>query len=246
MSEAVLELEGLHKAFGGNVVLPGLDFALAGGLITSLIGPNGAGKTTLFNLITGFVPPDAGAIRYRGRLLNGLSPSQIARLGVVRSFQDLRLFRNMTVLENVLIARERGLRDAWSHRPRAESERVLRRVGLWEKRGVRAADLSFAEQKFLSLARLMALDADLLLLDEPISGLDGPSLEQFHELLRELRREGKTILLIEHNHDIVRAVSDRVAFLDKGSLVAYGTPEEIFANADLAARYFGVEGEAGC
>lgn len=236
-----LEILDLHKAFGGHVVISDLSLAVDEGAITALVGPNGAGKTTLFNLITGFLRPDHGSVRYRGRELVGLSPQRIARLGLVRSFQGLRLFNDMSVYENVLVGQENSLR-LWQRgaaRLRANSEAVLRRVGLWDHRGTRASNLSYAEKKFLNLARIMALGSEFLLLDEPASGLDGISRTTFHELLRALKEEGRSILLIEHNLDIVRAVSDRIAFLDEGALVAVGMPDEIFSNQELARRYFG-------
>lgn len=242
MSEPILETRGLTKAFGGNKVIPNLDFQLTPGLITTLVGPNGAGKTTIFNLITGFFAPDAGEVLYHGRPLNSVTPSDVARLGIGRSFQNLRLFRNMTVYENVLVSREKGLRDWWNRANRRRVEQVLERTNLLKQRDTRAADLSYAEQKFLSLARLMVMDADLLLLDEPTSGLDGLSLKRFQALLRSLQQDGRTILLIEHNLDIVREISDRIAFLDGGRLLAHGTPEEIFAKPELAEIYFGSGG----
>lgn len=237
-----LGIDGLCKAFGGNVIINNASLELQEGQITSLVGPNGAGKTTLFNLVTGFLRPDAGDIRYKGRNLVGLRPQRVTRLGIARSFQSLRLFNNMTVFENVLVSLENSLR-LWRRRngsDHARTEAVLERVGLLERRHARAADLSYAEKKFLNLARIMALGTELFLLDEPASGLDGPSRVTFHKLLRSLQQEGHTILLIEHNLDIVREVSDRIAFLNKGEVVAFGTPEEIFADKELTQIYFGV------
>lgn len=236
-----LEINGVRKAFGGNVVINGTTLAPEKGRITSLVGPNGAGKTTLFNLITGFLRPDQGDIRYQGRSLVGLKPQKITAMGLVRSFQGLRLFTDMTVFENVLVSQENSLRP-WRHNRQhhANTEAVLERVGLLAKRHSLAADLSYAEKKFLSLARLMALGAELFLLDEPASGLDGPSRVAFQNLLRSLQEEGHTILLIEHNLDIVREVSDRIAFLNQGVVAALGTPEEIFSNKELTQIYFGI------
>ena len=236
-----LEISGVRKAFGGNVVISGTTLAPEKGLITSLVGPNGAGKTTLFNLITGFLRPDEGEIRYQGRSLIGLKPQKITAMGLARSFQSLRLFTNMTVFENVLVSQENSLRPWQRNRQHhANAEAVLKRVGLLAKRHSPAADLSYAEKKFLSLARLMALGAQLYLLDEPASGLDGPSRVAFQQLLRSLQEEGHTILLIEHNLDIVREVSDRIAFLNQGVVAALGTPEEIFSNQELTQIYFGI------
>ncbi|MES1924383.1 ABC transporter ATP-binding protein [Salinisphaera sp. T31B1] len=240
---SVLDIRGLRKAFGGNVIIPDVTLALDGGLITSLVGPNGAGKTTLFNLITGFLRPDAGSVHYKERDLVGLSPQRITRLGMARSFQDLKLFNDMTVFENVLVSQEASLRLWTRAAARKHTQAVLERVGLAAKASTRAADLSYAERKFLNLARIMALDVDLFLLDEPASGLDGPSRTTFHELLASLKRDGHTVLLIEHNLDIVREVSDRIAFLNKGEVMAFDTPERIFANTQLTELYFGTSGK---
>ena len=239
---AALDIKGLRKAFGGNVIIPDVTLALEPGLITSLVGPNGAGKTTLFNLITGFLRPDAGSVHYKGSDLVGLSPQRVTRLGIARSFQDLRLFNEMTVFENVLVAQESSFR-LWTRAAACRhTDAVLERVGLADKRDTRAMDLSYAERKFLNLARIMALDIDLFLLDEPASGLDGPSRTTFHMLLQSLKDEGHTVLLIEHNLDIVREVSDRIAFLNKGEVMAFDTPERIFANERLTDLYFGTAG----
>lgn len=239
---AALDISGLRKAFGGNVIIPDVTLSLEPGLITSLVGPNGAGKTTLFNLITGFLRPDAGSVRYKGTELVGLSPQRVTRLGIARSFQDLRLFNEMTVFENVLVAQESSFR-LWTRAAACRhTDAVLERVGLAHKRDTRAMDLSYAERKFLNLARIMALDIDLFLLDEPASGLDGPSRTTFHMLLQSLKDDGHTVLLIEHNLDIVREVSDRIAFLNKGEVMAFDTPERIFANERLTDLYFGTAG----
>lgn len=237
--QTILEIKNLYKAFRGNHVIEGLDMVVEQGPITTLVGPNGAGKTTIFNLITGFLFPDSGKILYKGREIQGTAPFQMAPLGIARSFQNVRLFRNMTVYENVLVALEKGLRDWRNKQIRERVEEVLDRLDLLDKGKVLASELSYAETKFLSLARLIALPVDLLLLDEPASGLDGPSLNKFEVLLRSLQKEGRSILLIEHNLDTVRGVSDRLAFLDRGKLLAYGIPEEIMKDKELTEIYFG-------
>ena len=236
-----LELNELYKSFGGNQVIGGVSLEIEDRKVTSLVGPNGAGKTTLFNLVTGFVAADRGTIRFGGRNLGGLAPQAIKRHGLVRTFQNLRLFLDMTVHENVLVALESDLSvNFWSRRNLEPVERVLRRVGLWDKRQKVAGELSYAERKFLSLARVLATAAPCLLLDEPAAGLDGPSLRLFHELVREFKSGGGTVLLIEHNLDIVRDVSDHIVFLDKGRIAAAGTPQEIFSNPVLGELYFGL------
>jgi len=235
----LLRLSGLSKRFGGLQAISDVSLDLPAGLITTLVGPNGAGKTTLFNMITGHLAPTAGAVYWHGKPLAGLAPWQIARRGVARSFQDLRLFTHMTVLENVTTVLERG---SWLwQRPadRRRVEAVLRETGLWDKRDERAADLAYAERKFLSLARIMVRDATLWLLDEPASGLDPRSFERFVALLRDYAARGVTICIIEHNLDLVTQLSDRLAFLDQGKLLACGDPAAILKDPQLAAIYFG-------
>jgi branched-chain amino acid transport system ATP-binding protein len=240
VSTPLLEIAGLRKAFGGNVVIPGLDLALPGGAATALIGPNGAGKTTIFNLVTGFLTPDAGTVRYRGERISGHRPEVVFDRGIARTFQELRLFAGMTVLDNVLVGRERR-RGSW-RRTRGNVEKAreaLATFGLDDQRDVLARDLSYAEQKFLSLARVLGTDAELLLLDEPTSGLDGPSLELVMELIPQFGGQGRTVLIIEHNLDVVRAIAEQVVFLESGKAIAAGRCEELFARQDLADIYFG-------
>ena len=214
------------------------------GIITTLVGPNGAGKTTLFNLITGHLRPSSRRIRWQGESIAGCAPWKIARLGVARTFQDLRLFSHMTVFENVLTVMEKS---AWFWQTQAESvvhrrdrvNEILDRTGLQPKANVRANDLAYAERKFLSLARIMATDAKMWLLDEPASGLDPRSYELFVTLLRSEVRRGITICIIEHNLEIVASISDRISFLDQGRLLADGEPAEILGNPHLSSIYFG-------
>jgi branched-chain amino acid transport system ATP-binding protein len=241
----LLEVRGLHKAFGGLRVTDDISFDLAAGIVTTLVGPNGAGKTTLFNQITGEAAPDAGSIRLRGESLLGLAPWQVARRGVARSFQDLRLFSHMTVRDNLLTTMEAA---AWLWQPGGAALRrqrldrvaeVLDATGLQALADARAIDLSYAQRKFLSLARVMAPRAPIWLLDEPASGLDRGSYERFLRLLRDAVRGGVTVCMIEHNLDIVSGASDRVLFLDRGRLLADGTPAAVLGDPALAAIYFG-------
>lgn len=243
--EVLLSIRNLRKNFGGLKVTNDVSIDLRAGLITTLVGPNGAGKTTLFNQITGHLVPESGEILWRGQSLIGKSHYKIARLGVARTFQDLRLFDHMTVEENVLTVMEYR---AWIWQAggrtgqRLRCERVadiLERTGLTAKAKVRAIDLSYAERKFLSMARIMATDAKIWLLDEPASGLDRGSYELFVELLRSEVRKGVTVCIIEHNLDIVISVSDRIAFLDQGKLLADGDPQTVLKDPHLAAIYFG-------
>lgn len=239
--EILLQIRNLNKNFGGLQAIDDVTLNLPAGVITTLVGPNGAGKTTLFNLITGHLIPSSGTVHWLGKPLKGFQPWQVARLGIARTFQDLRLYSQMTVEENIMTVMERGS-WLWQGGGRAAEQRVteiLAETQLTDKRKERAVDLAYAERKFLSLARIMASQAKLWLLDEPASGLDPRSFERFVTLLRDYAKRGITICIIEHNLDIVIKLSDRVAFLDQGKLLAQGSSEDILKDPHLAAIYFG-------
>jgi len=250
---AIMSLDGVARAFGGIRAVDGCTFDVRPGLITGLIGPNGAGKTTVFNLITGFLGADQGSIRLRGTELLGLAPHQVQRLGVVRTFQHLRLWNNMSVLENVLLGcatpagenvfslfLRAGAVQAEEARARARAMEVLEFFGLAARAGEFAEDLAYPEQKLLSMARIFASDAPVMLLDEPTSGLDGESLRRIVPLVRRLVEHGKTVLLIEHNMDLISELSDEVVFLHQGRVLATGRPAEITRDPALTEIYFGV------
>ncbi|MFA4914566.1 MAG: ABC transporter ATP-binding protein [Burkholderiaceae bacterium] len=241
VGKTLLEIRQLNKRFGGLQAIDDVTLNLKSGIITTLVGPNGAGKTTLFNMITGHIPPTSGDVLWMGKSIRGDAPWKIARMGIARTFQDLRLFGHMTVEENVRTVIERGtwLWQAGSAARDARVEAVLKQTGLTEKRHERAVDLAYAERKFLSMARILASDATLWLLDEPASGLDPRSFERFVALLREVAASGVTICIIEHNLDIVTQLSDRVVFLDQGKLLAEGSAQEVLSNPHLASIYFG-------
>jgi len=243
--EILLRADGVAKTFGGLKAVDDVSFTLRAGIITTLVGPNGAGKTTLFNLMTGHLTPDKGDVTWLGQSILGMPHWKIARLGIARSFQDLKLFNNMTVAENVETVMERG---SWLWQPggpsaararKANVESALSATGLIDKRNERGVDLAYADRKFLSLARILASGTRLWLLDEPASGLDRGSYDRFLSLLRDKVRQGVTICIIEHNLDIVQGISDRIAFLDQGRLLAEGEPKTILADPALAAIYFG-------
>ena len=251
VAAAALEGRGLARRFGGIVAVSGLEITLEPGRITGLIGPNGAGKTTAFNLLTGFLQPNEGEVRYRGRSLNGLKPHQIVRLGVARSFQDLKLFTALTVLENVLVALPRQRGDhlpsvyfaPWSVR-KEERENLGRAMGILEFVGLAgraadlAADLSYAEEKLLVVARLLATGAEALLFDEPLSGLAPNALAKVFPIFKQLAASGRTLCIIEHNLDVIRELCSQVVFLDEGRKLAEGTPEELMRDPELSERYF--------
>ncbi len=248
----ILELAGVSRSFGGIHAVSDCTLSLEAGKITGLIGPNGAGKTTLFNMITGLHPSQRGSIRFENRDITKLSAHQTPRIGIGRSFQNLRLFNGMTVLDNVLVAcpKQMGERiwgaffrfrrvkkEETANREKAEA--YLRFVGLEDKAQELAEDLSFAEQKLLSFARLLATEAQLMLLDEPASGLDPVFMESLYPLIKELVRHGKTVCIVEHNMDVIRAIVDEVVFMNQGQLLAQGSPEEIMNAPELAEIYFG-------
>ncbi|MBL7208970.1 MAG: branched-chain amino acid ABC transporter ATP-binding protein/permease [Dehalococcoidia bacterium] len=249
---AVLEVEGLSKDFDGIRAVDNASFALPEGRVTALIGPNGAGKTTVFNLVTDFLKADGGRVSFRGRDITKSATHKITHLGVARSFQEVRVFPGMLVLDNVLVALPRQSGESLGplfFRPwkvaKEEKENYRRAmaylnfVGLAEKSQQMASDIAFAEQKLLALARLLATGADVLLLDEVVSGIDPASIDRQLGLLRRLAGWGKTICIIEHNLDVVRGVADTAHFMAEGRVIASGTPAELMADRKLAEMYFG-------
>jgi ABC-type branched-subunit amino acid transport system ATPase component len=245
MPDLPLSIRGLNKKFGGLAAVQNVDLDLQAGICTALVGPNGAGKTTIFNLITGNIPPDSGEVVVAGKPVRGMAPHRIARMGVARSFQDLRLFGRMSVRANVLAAIEHS---AWLWQPGGRTARrareaavdaALDRTGLTALADARAADLAYAERKFLSMARILATGGRIWLLDEPASGLDPHSRARFVSLVRSAVAEGVTICLIEHNLDIVTELATRIAFLDRGAKLAEGEPQAILRDPELIGIYFG-------
>ncbi len=249
---AYLSATGLEVSFGGLRALRDCTFTVERGKITCLVGPNGAGKTTIFNVITGFLKPDAGSVSFLGRSLDGMKPRDIVAAGIARTFQNLRLFVDLTALDNVVVALPDQIGEApiaAIFRPfrvahaqtarRAEAMRILDHVGLASKAHEFVRNLSYGEQKLLTVARGLATSAELLLLDEPASGLSAAALDQIMALLRQLQAEGKTLLVVEHNTRVVQKIADDVLFLHQGHLIARGTPEAIIADPALAEIYFG-------
>jgi branched-chain amino acid transport system ATP-binding protein len=232
----ILEVKNLSKSFGGLSAVKNVSFELKEGELLSLIGPNGAGKTTLFNLITGFYRPDAGSIVYMGKDVTGLPPHRICRKGIVRTFQIVRPFGNMTVLNNVITAASttKGLRDAVR-----KSEEILKFTGLWGKKDLLARNLTIADKKRLELARALATDPKVMLLDEVIAGLNPREIEEALEIIRRIHADGISIIMVEHVMRAVMSISERIIVLHHGEKIAEGAPSEIASDERVIKAYLG-------
>ena len=238
----MLSVSGVSKQFGGLRAVDAVSLEVRAGEIVSIIGPNGAGKTTLFNLLTGQLAPTEGEVRFEGRPINAVPPHGRAALGMGRTFQIAKPLIALTALENVMIGA--FLRDASLNAARDRALAVLDRVGMAHLAGRRAGDLTLSERRRLEVARALALQPRIVLLDEVMAGLNQSEVAQEIALLRTLHAQGLTFLIIEHNLKVVRAFSDRVVVLDRGRMIAEGTAEEILAAPAVIEAYLGA-GHAG-
>lgn len=254
----LLEIRNLSKSFGGVQAVNDVSFSVDKGKIVAVIGPNGAGKTTLFNLMTGIYPPSSGSVSMHNQEITKLTAYQVAELGIARTFQNLQIFSNMTVLENVMVGRHTKSKTGFIGAvfplgPVQREERTiveksfekLALIGLADKAMKTANNLPYGQQKMLEIARAIALEPELLLLDEPAAGLNSTETRELVDIIYNLRDQGVTIILVEHDMETVMEIADKLVVLDFGNKLAEGTPYEIQNNQEVITAYLGEEG-LGC
>lgn len=252
--ETLLKVENLSKSFGGVNAVENVSFEVKKGEIVAVIGPNGAGKTTLFNLVTGVIPATSGKITFKGVSIIGKRPYQIASLGMTRTFQNLQVFNNMTVIENVMtgshIRLKTGVLSSGLRLPNVYKEekevmqkalQCLEQVGIADLAFERAETLPYGNQRLLEIARAVAAEPSFILLDEPMAGLNPQESRNLVNVLKNMRKQGMTFLFVEHDMETVMSIADKIVVLDYGKKIAEGTPEEIASNPKVIAAYLGEE-----
>ncbi|MDQ0338960.1 branched-chain amino acid transport system ATP-binding protein [Caldalkalibacillus uzonensis] len=250
----LLEVQRVTKKFGGVVANRDISFTFAEGQIMGLIGPNGAGKSTLFNMISAIFPPSSGQIFFKGRKISHLTPPEIAKLGISRTFQNLQVFKNMTVIENVMVGQhtqgKAGMLSAALRLPSAKKEEqrlhekameYLAFVGLEDVCEVRAGHLALGQLRLLELARALATEPELLLLDEIAAGLNHKETKEMAQLISKIRDMGISVFVVEHDMDLVMSICDRIIVLDQGEKIAEGIPREVQTNERVVRAYLGAE-----
>lgn len=237
----ILEVNNLTKSFGGLVAVNGLSFSVKDKEVVGIIGPNGSGKTTVLNLISGAFRPTSGSIHLSAQPITNKSAHHISRAGIARTFQLVRVLPTLSVIDNVKAGAVFGHRKRWKQQADAHANALIERVGLWEKRHLPVSSLTYIDQKRVELARALAGDPQVLLLDEWLAGLNPSELQIGITLIQSLSEEGRTIILVEHVMDAIRTLCDRCIVINSGQLLASGSPDEVLSDAAVIAAYLGEE-----